>query len=453
MTDEEQYQVGPWCFRHRERTLHHEKGHSVKLEDKVADLLLVLCQRPGAIVSRETLLEEVWDGRELSEQTIPVAISKLRKALGDDINRPTMLETVPRQGYRLLEPEADSGAQAPSFVGFRVATVMAALTLGLIAVVVWWYDAPAPGPRIGAANAEKPGIIVTINDVRPLDDTEENGAYAIAVSELASYFLSQIPDILVIRHWWNLDAPDPTGGIFTRYGAATPVYSLKGTLLDDPSGRLVTFILSDPKTDEIIWSGAHTIEDGSAGLMLQFDSMLSRLAVNDARLASAPEEGPRYWIARYFLQLSSESTAQIAAQQLARMPSETLESDRVQSMAQALVTRWEAELGEEGAALITGAVEAAPADPVADHLSLVDRASLTLYRDQDPVAALALLDQALTRAPGDHYALSLAGEAMAMQGDAEGALAAYRKAYRLAPYARAYEARIAELAPDEAADN
>lgn len=60
----------------------HKDGHLVRLEDKISKLLDALIARRGSIVTKDELIAQVWAGRELSEQTIPVAISKLRKALG-----------------------------------------------------------------------------------------------------------------------------------------------------------------------------------------------------------------------------------------------------------------------------------------------------------------------------------------------------------------------------------
>ncbi|MDX1626016.1 MAG: winged helix-turn-helix domain-containing protein, partial [Wenzhouxiangellaceae bacterium] len=52
------------------------------LEQKVADLLHAFCRRPGQVLTKTWLLEEIWPGRVVNEDSLSVAVSKLRRALG-----------------------------------------------------------------------------------------------------------------------------------------------------------------------------------------------------------------------------------------------------------------------------------------------------------------------------------------------------------------------------------
>ncbi len=439
--------IGPWTFEPASNELRHLDGVSVKLEDKISLLLATLISRRGEIVSKEDLITHVWDGRELSEQTIPVAISKLRKALGDDVNNPTMLETIPRQGYRLLSDVTEEKAPATSHAQWSM--VAAAI---VAAIVVWFSTTPAEVGReqIQLLNAEKPGVIVTINDVRTTEATEDQTHLAIAVSELSAYYLSQVSDLLVIRHWWNLDAPDPTGGIFTRYGPATPVYSLKGTLLNEEGQHMVTFVLTNPRNDEVIWSGLHNVDDGSARLFPLFETMFEELAVNGvANASTAPEESVAFWRARYFLELANEGAAKVAAEDILALLADADATDAAKSTARALASRWQtlpviADILPEFEQLSEPEGRENKSNS-SDHLMLVDRASVALFEQKNPQAALVLLEQALNKAPGDHYALSLRGEAQAQLGNVAEALSDFQLAYRLAPYARSHGERLAEL--------
>ncbi len=442
--------IGPWAFKTPGNELVHSDGHKLKLEDKIAHLLEALCTRRGDIVSKEQLIDQVWQGRELSEQTIPVAISKLRKALGDDINNPKMLATIPRQGYQLLPgpnaPTALENKRTPlTSVGFI------AVFLAILAVMYLWNDGvpqDAESDRIQFANSEKPNVIVTINDVRTSDEDKEKIPLAIAISEMSSYYLSQVPDILVIRHWWNLDAPDPTGGIYTRYGSATPVYSLKGTLIKDGGDDIVSFVLSNPKNDEVIWSGMHPVTAGSFGLFPLFGTMLDRLQVDPITANYAPDETVSYWRARYFMQLSNPGAARIAVGELSSLLAKEEVSPAIRVSAEALAARWKdtPSMAEQIAQLMTR-LDRIPDEqaPAQNHFALVDKASAFLFSANDTKSAIVLLEAALEQAPGDHYALSLLAEAKLMRGDRTAAIEAYKKAFRLAPYAKAYGSRLLEL--------
>lgn len=74
------------------------------VEPKVMSVLLVLAERPGAVVSREELLDAVWPDVYVGEKSLTMAVSKLRRALGDDPREPRLLATIPKNGYRLVAP-------------------------------------------------------------------------------------------------------------------------------------------------------------------------------------------------------------------------------------------------------------------------------------------------------------------------------------------------------------
>ena len=76
----------------------------LRLEPKVADLLAVLVQRPGQVVSKDDLTAQLWPDVVVGEDALPRCVSKLRRALGDDPKSPRFIETVPKRGYRLVAP-------------------------------------------------------------------------------------------------------------------------------------------------------------------------------------------------------------------------------------------------------------------------------------------------------------------------------------------------------------
>jgi len=73
-------------------------GDEIDLTAKEFDLLAALAARPGAVVSRRLLLDEVWDGRHhLATKTIDVHVASLRRKLRD----PGRIQTVRGVGFRL----------------------------------------------------------------------------------------------------------------------------------------------------------------------------------------------------------------------------------------------------------------------------------------------------------------------------------------------------------------
>src|SRR5580693_5769992 len=78
------------------------KGRPVDLESKPLDVLLQLLLHAGEVVTKEELLESVWPDVMVVDGSLATAVSKLRKAMGDD-DHPAIV-TVPRVGYRLGVP-------------------------------------------------------------------------------------------------------------------------------------------------------------------------------------------------------------------------------------------------------------------------------------------------------------------------------------------------------------
>src|SRR5712671_5525861 len=95
------------------------KGSPVELESKPLDILLQLLLHAGEVVTKEELLEAVWPEVMVVDGSLATAVSKLRKAMGDE-DHPAIL-TVPRVGYRLSVPvycKTVAAAAGPE-LGFR----------------------------------------------------------------------------------------------------------------------------------------------------------------------------------------------------------------------------------------------------------------------------------------------------------------------------------------------
>jgi Tol biopolymer transport system component/DNA-binding winged helix-turn-helix (wHTH) protein len=81
------------------------KGPSrIPLTPRVLDLLIVLIERKGELVSKELLLDAIWADSYVDESNISRAISTLRKNLGVQKNGGDFIETVPKLGYRFIAP-------------------------------------------------------------------------------------------------------------------------------------------------------------------------------------------------------------------------------------------------------------------------------------------------------------------------------------------------------------
>jgi len=97
------FQVGPWLIEPSLNAVSHN-GESIHLAPKVMGVLVCLAQHAGQSVSKEDLLQTVWPDTFVGDDVLKGSISELRRVLEDDAREPTIIQTIPKRGYRLVAP-------------------------------------------------------------------------------------------------------------------------------------------------------------------------------------------------------------------------------------------------------------------------------------------------------------------------------------------------------------
>lgn len=150
----------------------------LQLEPRVMRLLLCLVAAGGAPLSRDELLEAVWGGDTfVSEGSLTLAISELRKILGDEPRAPRYIETIRKVGYRWLPAVGPQEEPAPAVTApvtepvieppvaaisasrrsraawwrrglLPVAGLVVALTAGWLLATTWGSAVPATSPAV-----------------------------------------------------------------------------------------------------------------------------------------------------------------------------------------------------------------------------------------------------------------------------------------------------------------
>src|ERR1700729_3300547 len=82
------------------------QGVRIKLHSQPFQVLFMLLERPGEMLTREEICRELWpDGTYVDyEHGVNSAVNRLREALGDKASNPTFVETLARRGYRFVAP-------------------------------------------------------------------------------------------------------------------------------------------------------------------------------------------------------------------------------------------------------------------------------------------------------------------------------------------------------------
>ena len=82
----------------------YKAGRKIKLQVQPFQVLAMLLEQPGEVVTREELEKRLWPADTFVDfdHSLNTAIKKLRQALGDDQKKPRFVETLPKRGYRFI---------------------------------------------------------------------------------------------------------------------------------------------------------------------------------------------------------------------------------------------------------------------------------------------------------------------------------------------------------------
>ncbi|MEM9496421.1 MAG: winged helix-turn-helix domain-containing protein [Pseudomonadota bacterium] len=110
------YSFGPYSVD-TERLELSKDGHAISLQPQAFSLLVFLIENAERVVSKDEIIEVVWQGRIVGDGTLNARINALRRALGDDGATQSMIKTFPRQGFRFIGALSNSAATTNAVAG------------------------------------------------------------------------------------------------------------------------------------------------------------------------------------------------------------------------------------------------------------------------------------------------------------------------------------------------
>jgi DNA-binding winged helix-turn-helix (wHTH) protein/TolB-like protein/cytochrome c-type biogenesis protein CcmH/NrfG len=255
----EALRIGDW-LADREANQLRRGAEAVRIEPKAMELLAALAARAGEVVSRETLLAEVWPGVVVGDEALTQAIIKLRRALGDDPKKPAYIETISKRGYRLIAAPARRRYRA---LAIATAAVVAVAVLSLLA---WQRPEPVAGPAAG--------ISVTVLPFEAVGEGDH--AYlAQGMSEDLVIELSRLSGVQIISA--------------THRAEARARYVVSGSVQRLPQAVRMNVRLIDSQTGQQLWS--ERFERPFADLFAVQNEMLASIAaVLPGKLSEAARE-------------------------------------------------------------------------------------------------------------------------------------------------------------------
>lgn len=125
-----------------------------RLEPRLMQLLCLLAQQPDQLLTRETLVQEIWDNYPGADEGLTNAVSFLRKLLGDD--QKEMIRTIPKKGY-LLKASIATAAQkhgGPSKKRIYGYAAIAVVTCIILTAAFMNRQADATPPTLKAVSTD-----------------------------------------------------------------------------------------------------------------------------------------------------------------------------------------------------------------------------------------------------------------------------------------------------------
>jgi Tol biopolymer transport system component/DNA-binding winged helix-turn-helix (wHTH) protein len=273
-------------------------GVGLKLQGQPVQILGILLEHPGQLVTREELRERLWASDTFVDfdHSLNTAVKKLRQALGDEADTPRYIETLPRRGYRFVgdviaegspHKNSEAGSLADEeFVTKVVSTlagaaigaatdlrrrvrwlrwIVATTVVGLLTIAtVYWLIRPLPMPRIVASHAltkskHRKGGLLTDGVNIYFQEREVGGQKTMQVrlaggeaSEL-KIFAGGLRDISTDGSELLLSAYDHASNRFDAWMQPLPSGPPRLILKDarwpvlSPDGRKVLFVRDDDK--------------------------------------------------------------------------------------------------------------------------------------------------------------------------------------------------------------
>lgn len=236
-------------------------GGTADVEPRVMQVLVVLAEAAGQVVTRGTLFDRCWGGVYVGDDSLNRTIGAIRKIAGDIAAGSFEIETIPRTGYRLtgevphpLGQESD-GQVEPQAISRRllIGGGVAAAAIGG-ATAFWWFERPRTDPRFEALMARGDEAF---RNGPALDEASVTGEHGPTMMELYRQAVRIQPDSArawgLLAYFTALAASDSPPGASARLVAQSQAAIRRALDIDpkEPNARVGLFLLQGPMLDWI----------------------------------------------------------------------------------------------------------------------------------------------------------------------------------------------------------
>ena len=280
-----------------------KSGKRVRLAPQPFKLLVMLARKPGELVTREEIQQEIWGDNTVVdyEQGLSFLVKKVRAALGDHSDSPRYIETLPRRGYRFIAPvealapgtEKREAAASAGSAGGHSLWLMGA---GLAATVALLVALNVGGLRDRIFGKFPPHIqSIAVLPVENLSGDPEQEYFADGMTDELITKLSQISSLQVISRWSTMVYKGSKKPIREIARELNVDAVMEASVLRSGDRVHVNVELVEGSTGRVLRAQSYERDSGD---VLFLTSDVARAIVRQIRITVKPEELERLASAR-----------------------------------------------------------------------------------------------------------------------------------------------------------
>ena len=291
------YKLGEWLVSPSDCTI-TKNDTVVTIEPKAMELLSLLAKANGELVTRQAIMEEVWQGRYVSDYAVNNIVSSLRKYLNKDDSN-AYIKTRPKLGYQLsqkVEPLVDSDEEHANNL-FSKTRMMYASMVGIVLVLIGLVVFELP---ISTSLQDKENSIAVL-PLSLLADSNEIEYFADGLSEEIIHQLTTLPEFRVISRTSSSVYKDTVLSSTEIANKLGVNYLLQGAVRQEKELLKVSIQLIDASIENVLWSQNFTANiDNAFVIQQQISEQVSATLggglslTNSATLRFRPTSGEAY---------------------------------------------------------------------------------------------------------------------------------------------------------------
>jgi adenylate cyclase len=411
----------------------HRGSEVVSIAPQVFDLIEYLIHNKERVVSKDDLINAIWNGRSVSDAALTTRLNAARTAIGDSGEEQRLIRTLPRKGFRFVgavrEAQKPAGATAT--------------------------DDRVEAPKATVAPSEKPSIAVL--PFTNLSSDPEQEFFADGIAEDVLTTLSKIQELTVIARYSSFVFKGQTRDIREIGRILGARYVLEGSVRKAGNRVRLTAQLIDSQDGSHLWADLY---DGGVDDVFDFQDRLTQEIVSALEVRLTLGEQARVWRKRsgsplvyehflrgrgLYINFAKHTHAQARDQFERALEINPAFTPALSMLGQTLTDQarfgWEKDRAATYEAALNCATRGLAADPGCGHAQLLIGYVRTFQRRHDE--AVAAGEKSIALSPSSSDAYHMAGMYHGYAGNFRQAVLYEEQAQRLSPIYR-NEAKVDE---------